>query len=228
MKRVLLSLLSLLVFAAPAAAAPVLKFDDPIVTGGIVAHAGVLGLPITGTGIPFQSITGLDTPLNSGVTLACIGCLLNFQTGGVTQEGPTAWIGGAGGFLALVGAVPGLGLGAGTLLASGDFLGGPLAPTVNATGTSGTFTGFGFDTKHSTLASFFGLGPDFVFLSTEIALTTTRIGAGGGFALPGQFSATPNNSDFNNASREVPGPATLLLVGAGLLTAVYVPWRRRA
>ena len=229
MRRLIFALFTGLLFTAAAAeAVPVLKFDDPFVTGGTVAHSGVLGQPITGSNIPFQSITGLATPQNNLVTLACVGCLLNFATGGVTQEGPSEWIGGAGGFLQLVGAVPALGLPAGTVLASGDFLGGPLSPTVNATGTSGTFAGFGLDTKHATLAEFFGLGPDFVFLSTEIALTTTRVGVGGGFALPGQFSATPNNSDFNNAAREVPLPATLVLVGAGLLAAVWVPGSRRA
>lgn len=227
MKRfILAALAAVALITADAAAAPVLKFDDPVSPGGTVAHSGVIGDPITGTAIQFQTIQGIDTPLNAGVTLTCVGCLLNFTTGGVTTEGPTVWTAAGGGSLTITGAVPGLGLGAGTLLAEGDFSDSP-STTVVASGTSGTFFGFGEDTKNETLASFFGLGPDFVFLSTEIALTTTRIGASGGFANPGQFEATPNNSDFNNAS-VVPLPSALMLLGSGLLGVAAIARRRSA
>jgi hypothetical protein len=221
MRRALLTLLAVLVLATPIMAAPVLKFDDPLNPGGLVSYNGTLGQPIVGADIQFQTITGLGTPLNSGVTLACVGCLLDFATGGVTTEGPSVWSALGGGTLTLTGAIPALGLAAGTTLVSGAFSGAPLNPTVTAAGTSGEFTGFGEDTKHETLAAFFGLGEDFVFLATEIALTTTRINPD-----DGSFSAIPNNSDFNNASVVVsaPGAGLLLLLGGLMLgSARYRP-----
>lgn len=216
----LLGVLLTFALATSAWGAPVLKFDDPIAPGGNVSYSGTLGDPIVGTSIPFQTITGLDTPLNSGVTLSCVGCLYNFETGGVTSEGPTTWEAAGGGFVRITGSIPALALPAGTLLASGDFSD-VLNPEVNASGDSGEFSGFGFDTKHISLAEFYGLGPNFVFLSTEIALTTTRIGA------EGDFSAIPNNSDFNNAALPVAAPASLLLLGVGILGSTLIFRRTR-
>lgn len=223
MRRVLLTTLAVLVLASPLFAAPVLKFDDPLNPGGLVSYDGTLGQPIVGTDIQFQTITGIGTPINSGVTLSCLGCLLDFTTGGVTAEGPSEWVALGGGTLTITGAIPALGLAAGTTLVSGSFLNAPLNPTVTAAGTSGEFTGFGEDTKHQTLAEFFGLGEDFVFLATEIALTTTRIDTS-----DGSFSATPNNSDFNNAAVGVTAPASMLLMllGGFLLGSVGYLSRR--
>ena len=225
MRRVLLTTLAVCLLVSPLFAAPVLKFDDPLNPGGLISYDGTLGQPIIGTDIQFQTITGIGTPLNSGVTLACLGCLLDFATGGVTAEGPSEWAALGGGTLSITGAIPALGLAAGTTLASGSFFDAPLNPTVTAAGTSGEFTGFGEDSKHETLADFFGLGDDFVFLATEIALTTTRIDV-----TDGSFSATPNNSDFNNAAVGVAAPASglLMLLGALILGSVrYLPRRSR-
>src|SRR4029453_7987599 len=207
MRQIALALALILTLPAPSLAAPVLKFDDPLSPGGNVSYSGTLGTPIVGTDIQFQTITGIGTPLNSGVQLSCVGFLLDFQTGGVTSEGPTTWNATGGGSLTITGAIPGLGLGAGTTLAIGSFANVP-NPTVNGADTSAEFSGFGFDQKNETLADFYGLGPDFIFLSTEIALTTARIGG------DGSFSATPNNSDFNNAAL-VPAPAGHVLMWLG-------------
>ena len=210
-----------LAIATSAEAVPQLKFDDPITPGGTIAYNGTLGTPITGTAIQFQSIQGIDTPLNAGVTLTCVGCLLTFTTGGVTSEGPTVWTASGGGSLSITGAVPGVGLGAGSTLATGSFSG--TNPTVIASGTSGTFTAGGLDIKNTTLTNFFGLGANFSFLSTEIALGTTTIGANG------SFTATATNSDFNNTSAAVPTPSTLLLLLSGVPGLVALrPWKRIA
>jgi hypothetical protein len=88
----------------------------------------VAGNPAIGTNIIFTIITGLETPANSGVTLTCTGCLLNFTTGANITEGPVAWDFGPGGTITVTGAVSGPGfpgLPAGTVLLSGTFSGTP-------------------------------------------------------------------------------------------------------
>jgi hypothetical protein len=110
-------------------AVPNLKFDDGSTPGGTVSYDGsVAGNPAIGTNIIFTIITGLETPANSGVTLTCTGCLLNFTTGANITEGPVAWDFGPGGTITVTGAVSGPGfpgLPAGTVLLSGTFSGTP-------------------------------------------------------------------------------------------------------
>jgi hypothetical protein len=198
------------------AQAAILKFDDPTLPGGLVSYDGAGG-PAVGADILFQSIQGLDTPLNSGVTLACDGCLLDFTTGANLSEGPALWNFGGGGTITLTGAVPALGLPAGTLLLSGTFSGTP--NEITGGDSFGLFAAIGTDIKNETLASFFGLDPDFTFGTTSIQ-ATTLVDPG-----TGAFSGTVVNADLNNTQAVVPNPMTALLVGLGM--AGLVALRRR-
>jgi hypothetical protein len=205
-------LAALLLLPSVVWAVPVLKFDDPLVPGGTVTYDGTGG-PAIGTDILFQSIQGLDTPLNAGVTLACVGCELDFVTGPNLSQGPPLWDFGPGGTLTLTGALPGLGLPAGTLLVSGTFEG---TPNEIIGVNFGLFAAVGADTKDPTLAAFYGLTP------TDFTLGTTSIQA---ILLPdasGAFAGAVVNADLNNTqpgAREVPVPlpATAWLVGLGLI-----------
>jgi hypothetical protein len=71
----------------------------------------------------------------------------------------------------------------------------------------------GVDVKNPILAGFFGLNPlDFNFGTTSIQADLDVSG------LTGAFSGTVVNADLNNTQQVVvPVPASLLLLGAGLL-----------
>jgi hypothetical protein len=214
MKRMIWVALAVLLVPVVVVAQPVLKFDDPTSPGGTVSYDGAGG-PILGTDIQFQSILGIGTPLNPGVELTCVGCLLNFTTGAVTSEGGPGlapWLAGAGGTISIVGAIPALGIPAGTTLLTGTFSGTPLE-AIGAGLQFGLFAGAGSDVKNETLAAFFGLPADFTFANTAITADITHN------PITAAFSGTVVNADLNNTSTlvVVPYPFTLLLVGAGLL-----------
>jgi hypothetical protein len=213
MKRMMWVALAVLLGPVVVGAQPVLKFDDPTAPGGTVSYNGLLG-PITGTDIQFQSILGIGTPLNAGVELTCVGCLLNFTTGAVTTEGSPGvapWVAGPGGTISIVGAIPALGILPGTTLLTGTFSGTPLE-VIGLGLQFGLFAGAGDDVKNEDLAAFFGLPADFTFANTAITADITHN------PITAAFSGVVVNADLNNTSTlVVPYPFTLLLVGAGLL-----------
>jgi PEP-CTERM motif len=199
-----------------ALALPSIVFDTtPGGAGGTLTYDGAGG-PAVGTDIKFVDIVGVESPLNAGVTLACVDCVLNFTTGANTLEGPPQYIWAGGGSFVLTGDVPALGLDDAILL-SGSFTGTPNTPGLAAGSTSALFVALGADTKNETLAGYYGFSPDnWNFANTEIALGTFTLGA------DGAFSAVPNQADLINA---VPEPGTLLLLGTGLVGVV--PLMRR-
>jgi hypothetical protein len=189
------------------AQAAILKFDDPTLPGGTVSYDGAGG-PAIGDDILFQSIQGLGTPLNDGVTLTCDGCLLDFTTGANLSEGPALWNFSSGGTITVTGAVPALGIPAGTTLLSGTFSGTP--NEITGGDGFGLFAALGTDVKDATLAAFFGLDPSgFTFGTTSIQ-TATTVGANG------SFNGVVVNADLNNTQAVVPQAATGLLLGLGL------------
>jgi hypothetical protein len=117
--------------------------------------------------------------------------------------------------ISLVGAVPALGLGAGTTLLSGTFTGTPVE-LIGAGETFGLFLGTGPDTKDPLLAGFYGLAPDgFQFGTTSIqALLTVD-------PVTSAFTGEVVNADLNNTV-VVPWGTTLSLVAVGGLW-----WRRQ-
>jgi hypothetical protein len=210
MTKILGFLAGLLLLPSVALAIPSIVFDTvPGGAGGTLTYDGAGG-PAIGTDIVFVNLSGVDTPANAGVTLDCVGCTLAFTTGANLAEGPS-WLWAGGGSFTLTGSVPALGLGVGTVLLTGSF-----TATVNTPGLAGTdpnalFIAIGTDTKDSTLASFYGLGPDFTFANTEIALGTFVSDP-----VTGAFTAVPNQADLINIA-PVPEPMTAFLLGLGLL-----------
>jgi len=220
MKR-LVSLLALaLSLSATPAPAAVISFDStPGGAGGTITYDGAGG-PAIGSGIGFVNVTGVDTPLNNGATFPCVSCTLNFTTGANNQEGPPGWQWNGGGSFVLTGSIPGIGINAPVDLLAGTFTQTPNTPGLAGATPTGLFIAIGVDTKDSTLASFYGLGPEFSFANTEIALGTFTVDP-----VTNGFTAVPNQADLVNLA-QVPAPAALVLLGLGLL-GLPLFWRGR-
>jgi hypothetical protein len=206
---------------AATANAASLSFDEGAATQiGTVSYDGIGGA-LVGTGLNFTSITGDGTPLNSGVSLVCDGCLLNFETGVNISEGPSVWEFASGGSFTVTGLAK---TGGGDVIANGILLQGSFTGTPLVSGAPGTaiFTGFGVDEKHQGLLDFFGITTsDFEFATTEISLSTcTDVSVGG-------FDCAVQNADLENTS-VVPLPAAAWLFGSALLGLAGVARRKRA
>jgi hypothetical protein len=215
MKRYLGILAGLVLLPSTALAIPSIVFDTtPGGAGGTLNYDGAGG-PAIGTDIVFVEIQGVDTPANTGVTLACVNCSLDFTTGANTQEGPgQLWIWDGGGSFTLTGDVPALGLVGATLL-TGTFTGTANTPGLAGTDPNALFVAIGTDTKDPTLAAFYGLTNPFTFANTEIALSTFAS------AADGSFVSVPNQADIINAA-QVSNPMTVLLIGLGLASLMAV------
>lgn len=144
------ALVSAVALSASSASAAFLDFDDTSPATGKVSY---VGKKLIGTGIGFQTVLGVDTPLNNGVTTACNACVLNFETGTLAKSGnlPNGNVAGlfnGGGFFTITGA-------GGTVL-TGTFAsaGAILSPTTGFADFSGTVDDASIA---AALGAFFGI-----------------------------------------------------------------------
>lgn len=199
-----------------------INFDQNSISGGTLLYDGAGG-PLVGTGIIFDLITGIDTPLHAagtGSDLTCVGCTLAFTTGANVQETPVyAWAGGGSFVLTGTAQDPG-----GTVVASGTLLSGVWGSFVSGASNGVTINtgGQGTDTKNADLVAYFGItGANFTFASTQFSSSSLTLDPS-----TGAFSGVVDEADLDNrtGAAAIPEPASLFLFGSGL---IGLSWLRR-
>ncbi len=166
-----------------------------------------------GNNLTVTTVTGTDTPLNSGTNHSIVGGLLNFQTGAYTSQSQGVWNFGGGGTISMTGGISDIGLPNNSTLLTGSFL--------SATVTELPVGSFRFDIVGATFGDsdnpniyqYFGV-PAGSICSNAMSLSflATSIGStgftSGNNTIAGQVVDTPTPT---------PIPAAAWLLGSGLL-----------
>ena len=214
--------------------------DDPSTCPSAAFPGGSASM--TGCAV-VTSIQATGTPQNSGETLQCFGCTINFETGPLTGSDPTHWFFGAGGPVDMAGTIEDK-LGDVPEPPPGDLLTGTLGPsTVTEADSAGTFTGQFtgtlVDQGFEELNEFYGITS--MLFSNSISLSfgiapVPVVGAAPVLvadAVPGGDPFTSNpDVPFSGTivATPVPEPPVAFLLGFSLLTGLmfFSLDRRRA
>jgi len=191
----------LIPLAAQPAAATTIDFRDALLPpgGAVTWHADG---NVSGANIPIGAMLVALAPLMNGSYIVTNG-LLSFSTGGM-----------GGNFITITGTVVGL-------LPNpvmGTLLSGIISSFDASMASNGLVSAQGTDTKNANLLLDIGLSPGTLFNLFGFSLTTTPLTQGGP-------SGSAISTDIRNIS-VVPEPATLAILGAGLIGLAFILRRR--
>lgn len=176
--------------------------------------------PLSGCDISVDDVTGFSTPMNSGVKTTIQNGLLSFKTGNLISSGPGTWTFGGGGSITLDGNI-----GTGNItLFSGSFNTAVVQAMQVMPGKLyfGVVLGGFEDTKHKDLLKLYGL-PEVLYLGN---LNISFYGSGSVPGVGGPFQSLYVLSG-NIVNTPVPVPASVVLLGSGLLGLVGISRFRR-
>jgi hypothetical protein len=204
--------------ASPARADIVLHFDNSGDSSGSISYDGIGGSAV-GSGITFDIVTFSDG-VNPEVTLACVDCVLEFETGPNTfaaqVDTNNFWTWDSGGSFVITGTI----MDGTTEVATGTLLNGLFAgaSALNAASTDPlTFGASGLDLKNPDLLAYFGIkDTDFVFASTDITTTPCSVSQSLAFDCAVSEADVTNTNKGGPDDDQVPEPGLLALLGMGL------------
>jgi len=209
----LLMLLGALVAPISGKASGVIDFG--LAGGGAVTWSGGTA-PLVGTDIAINTVCGIDTPLNDGVCFNVTDGFLSFTTGSYSGSDASNWYFNGGGTITVDGTIAGLGIFDATLM-SGSWT----QANVFALGDGVGIVGGNYnDTKNVALAAYFGLGS--TGWQGTLNPSIAYIGAPGS-----PINAMAMAGDVVNSS-PIPEPASMALLGSGLLSLGAMIRRKRA
>jgi hypothetical protein len=197
----------LLLSAIPSEADPLLDFWIGSPTTGTIFYIGGNN-PLVGAGISVDSVVGLETPINDGVTQSLSGAVLNFTTGNFVSSTSSEWVFDPGGSISIQSGT--------TVLLSGTLTD---ADVIKSGSLFKVAIGGFIDTKDPGLLAFYGL-PNTAY-SGNFNISFYTVGS-----PPNAFTSTiVLSGDVTNSPLPVPEPSLIVLLSiAGLSLAGLRTW----
>jgi hypothetical protein len=178
-----------------------------------------------------------DAALALFVSLECVDCILNFETGANAFESSIFWAWGAGGSFVIEGTVlapDNSVIVSSSILLAGSFEGPVAASAAVGEGNTIRFSGSGLDQKNDVLLAYLNqLGFDitnneFIYASTHLVTEGCGAGAGNSIDCDVVTADVANTNVPGGGGGNVPEPGLLALFGFGLIGVGSVARQRLA